>query len=532
MGGERSLQSPPTTPWLEELPIPPITAPGNAGALGAMAPKRAPNGAAGEGGRSVEHQHWALYDPANADHYRLESRPAPHTWHRELPADELWSWNGVFPGPRIHARQGRPVLMRLQNNLPALSDHRGYGRPETTTRLQNAHSASESDGHPLETLRSGQWKDHLYLNRPAGFTDPRHGPEGDPREALTTLWYHDQCLDFMAQNLYRGGMGLYLVFNGFDSGDENDPDPRAWRLPSGRYDIPLVLHDRVFDAAGKAYFDLFDLDGTLGDKITVNGRIQPYLHVARRKYRFRLVNMGPSRTYDLFLSSGQPLVQVAHDGCMLPRPVTVRDVRLAASQRCDVIVDFSRVAPGTAIHLVNCQEQVDGSGPTGRVLPRGAGERVIRFIVDGSQEAESDPSRIPPAFHELPGVDRTEVVTTRTLVFDHTSGIWTVNGKPFDPHRITASPRQGTAEIWNLVNQSRTRTHALHIPFEMHQVLSRGGVAPPEGEARRQDVIRLAPGETASLFLRFRDYFGRYVTHCRDGALADRGMMFQWRIVA
>jgi hypothetical protein len=35
-----------------------------------------------------------------------------------------------------------------------------------------------------------------------------------------------------------------------------------------------------------------------------------------------------------------------------------------------------------------------------------------------------------------------------------------------------------------------------------------------------------------SLFLRFRDYFGPYVAHCRDGALADRGMMFQWRIDA
>ena len=103
--GDRGLESPPTTPWIEELPIPPVAEPGGASVLGAMAPRRAPNRAAGEGGRTAEHQHWALYDPANADHYRLESRPAPHTWHRELPADELWAFNGLFPGPRIHARQ-------------------------------------------------------------------------------------------------------------------------------------------------------------------------------------------------------------------------------------------------------------------------------------------------------------------------------------------------------------------------------------------------------------------------------------------
>jgi FtsP/CotA-like multicopper oxidase with cupredoxin domain len=530
--GPAAHRSPPTTAWVEELPIPPAVDAGDVAALGAIRPSRDPNAAAGEGGRTAPHQHWALFDAGSADFHRLEARATPHSWHRELPTDECWTFNGRFPGPRLHARRGRPMLIRFRNELPALADHRGLGRPELATRLVNAHAASESDGHPIETLRTGQWRDQLHLHRPAGFTDSAFGPGGDPREGLSTLWYHDQCLDFMAQNLYRGLAGPCFVFDERDTGDEADATPGAWRLPSGAFDVPLVFHDRLFDASGRAYFDLFDLDGVLGDKYTVNGRIQPFLRVARRKYRFRLVNMGPSRHLDLRLSNGQPLVRISHDGCLLARPVTGANVALPVSGRCDVVVDFSRLPSGTRLDLVNVQEQLDGRGPTGRILALGAGDAVLRFVVDGGLETNGDPSRIPPAFVEPPPVDRAAAVTTRTFELDHSDGVWTVNGKPFDPHRITASPRLGSAEVWNLVNRSRTRAHTLHVPFETHQVLARGGVTPEAGLARRSDVVRLGPGESVSLFLRFRDFTGRYVAHCRDGALADRGMLFQWRVVA
>jgi FtsP/CotA-like multicopper oxidase with cupredoxin domain len=531
LGGEDALRSPLTTPWVEELPIPPVLRAGDLGSLGMHRPSHEPNLAAGEGGRTAAHQHWGLFDPANADLHRLEARAMVHSWHRELPPDACWGFEGRFPGPRIHARQGRPVLLRVRNSLPTLTEHRGYGRPEIALRVQNAHAGSESDGHPLDTLRPGQWRDHLHLNRPAGFTDPRSGPAGDPREGLSTLWYHDQCLDFMAQNLYRGLLGLYFVFDEHDTGDEIDPSPGAWRLPSGDFDLPLVFHDRRFDSSGRAAFDLFDLDGVLGDTYTVNGRIQPFLRVARRRYRFRLVNAGPGRSLHLALSNGQPLVQLSHDGGMLPAPLTVAGVPLAVSQRCDVVVDFGRLPAGARVHLVNRQEQLDGRGPSGRILPLGAAHPVLRFVVDASLETRGDPSRVPERLLEAPTVDRAETVTTRTFEIDHADGGWTVNGKPFDAQRVSATPRLGSAEAWNLVNRSRTRSHAIHVPFESHQVLSRNGVAPRAGEARRADVVRLGPGESVSLFLRFRDFLGRYVTHARDGAQADRGLLFQWRIV-
>src|SRR3989441_5780562 len=70
----------------------------------------------------------------------------------------------------------------------------------------------------------------------------------------------------------------------------------------------LSLHDalpiyKCFDRrTGLLFFDLFNLDGILGDKFTVNGKIQPVLHVSPRRYRFRWLDAGPSRLYQFFLA--------------------------------------------------------------------------------------------------------------------------------------------------------------------------------------------------------------------------------------
>ena len=527
-GAGGAPKSPRTTPWVEELPVPAVATPVDVEALGAR-PTKAP--AAGESGRNDPHQHWELYDPASADHYLIENRETLASWHRELPLDRCWCFNGTFPGPRIHARHGRSVLIRFRNQLPSLDTHVGYGRPTPSTRVENGHQGSESDGHPLDTIEPGAFKDHLFLNRRAGFTDARHGSGGDPREALASLWFHDQCLGFAAQNVYRGNVGLYHVLDAFDTGDENDPSETAWRLPSGPYDVPLVLHDRSFDPDGKGFFDLFALDGILGDTFTVNGKIQPFLRVARRKYRFRILNVGATRTYDLALSRAHPMVRLSRDGNMLPRPLVVQRITLAVGSRADVVVDFSGLPSGSVLHLVNCREQVDGRGPLERSVPPAQGQKLLRFVVDGSLDTQTDPSRIPDRLVELPPVDHAEVVTERTFVFGRANGGWSVNGKPFDSDVFSALPRQGTAEIWTLANDTVGWTLPIQVGLEEHQVLSRNGVATSQDEAAREDVVTLAPGESVKTFRRFRDFTGRYVTRCSNAVLGDHAAMFQWKVV-
>src|SRR5205823_2670328 len=98
-------------------------------------------------------------------------------------------------------------------------------------------------------------------------------------------------------------VGLYTLYSD-DINLDTEDERTGLRLPSGDYDIPMVFGDKVFDpTTGELFFDHFNLDGILGDKFTVNGKIQPYLNVKSRKYRFRLLNAGPSRVYEFFLNA-------------------------------------------------------------------------------------------------------------------------------------------------------------------------------------------------------------------------------------
>lgn len=503
-GGD--AESPPTTPFIVPLPIPVVAQPE------VLNPVPTADPAPGEAPRAT-HQAWGQHPPRKL--YRIRQRCTYHSFHPELPPSEVFACNEAVPGPVFHARYGEPVVVRFQNELPP--DYVGFGVPQTSTHLHNAHTPSESDGFPGDFFNSGWFKDHHYPNVYAG---------GDPREALGTLWYHDHRVDFTAQNVYRGLAGFYLLFDELDSGDETDPNPAALRLPSGEFDIPLIFQDRLFDEDGALALDLFEFDGVLGDKFTVNGAIQPVLKVARRKYRFRLLDGGPSRFYEFFLSSGPPFTLIAQDGNLLPAPIAMQSVRLSVAERADIVIDFSHYNIGDQIFLENRLEQKDGRGPTGKTLSPGI--PILRFDVDRDAP---DPSRVPPMLRELPQIDLGEVATTRTFRFDRQNGAWAVNGRFFDLDEPRATPRQGSTEMWVLQNSSGGWSHPIHIHFEEFRILSRNGKQPPPFERGRKDVVRLGPNDEVRVFLRFRDFLGKHVMHCHNTMHEDHAMMLRWDVV-
>jgi FtsP/CotA-like multicopper oxidase with cupredoxin domain len=341
--------SPPTRAFIEPLPIPPVRQP--VASLN-PAPTVNPNTAAGEG-RTRPHQALTQLPPAKI--YVNRQVAAQVSMSADLPLQPIWGHEGVFPGPTYVARYGEPVLVRNFNQLP--SDNGGFGLASVTTHLHNAHTPSESDGNPCDFFERGQFYDQHYPNALAGFTDPQFAAtNGDPRESLSTLWYHDHRVDFTSQNVYKGLAGFYLIYNDKDTGDETT----GFRLPGGAFDVPMMFNDKVFDpGAGLLFFDLFNLDGILGDRFLVNGKIQPFFQVHPRRYRFRWLNGGPSRFYEFFLTDLNnlnqtiPFWQISNDGNLLPKPIQVTSARIAVAERMDVIVDFSQFAPGTSIYLEN-----------------------------------------------------------------------------------------------------------------------------------------------------------------------------------
>ena len=192
----------------------------------------------------------------------------------------------------------------------------------------------------------------------------------------------------------------------------------------------------------------------------------------------------------------------------------------------DVIIDFSNYRIGDQLFLVNRLAQQDGTGPTGELL--NPGTPILRFDVDRDAP---DHSQVPSTLRPLPDIDLSQVVRTRRWVFGDDNGGWTVNGKFFNVNEVRAAPQQGTAEIWVLQNDGGDWSHPIHIHMEEFQILSRNGQPPPPHEVSRKDVVILGPDDEVRVFIRFRDFLGRYPTHCHNLVHEDHAMMFRWDVV-
>ena len=491
--------------------------------------------------------------------------PDVGSWH--------WGFNGITPGETYHAYYGEPVFLRRNNLLPTVgAGNVTFALPSPTIHLHNGHTASESDGIPQDFFNPGEFWDHHYANIPAG--TPFNWDYDNP-EIMNTLWYHDHRLDFTATNVYAGFSGFYLIFDERDSNNERDRNPRAFRLPSGKYDIPLILHDVMFQPNGQVIWDFFSPDGAsphpeprpepvevgnsqgtpdtfdsnrlqyttqgmTGDKITVNRIIQPYLDVDRRKYRFRFLNGGPSRLYRLVLKvvpkpgRGEPyfddFIVLSNDGNLLEAPLVEPKIDLWIANRFDVIIDFSKYKDGDKVQVWNDLEiRGDGAGPTGFTLEGENMMPVLEFRCKGRKKP--DPSRVPATMRKLPEIRMSEVRRKRLFVFDYDNGLWTVNGRLMDPNRVDAKIEQGSAEIWTFRNEGTAWAHPVHTHFEEFQILEVNGRPPSAVERARKDVVSLGPGDEVTFFSRWRDFFGKHVMHCHNVVHEDHAMMMRWDIV-
>jgi FtsP/CotA-like multicopper oxidase with cupredoxin domain len=505
--GAGDMVSPRTIPWSEALPVP-----------SPMSSKSMPALTAGLSGSGEaprpDHQLWSSNLPQKF--YEIEQKERTWSFHSQLGSQPVWGYDDSTAIPTLHARYGEPIVVRNRNSLP--TGHKGYGIPETSTHLHNAHNASESDGNPTDYYGPGYYKDFHYPNKLAG---------DDPREALGFLWFHDHRMDYTAQNVYRGLVGTYILYDNMDCNDETNAS--GFRLPSGEFDVPLVFGDKVFDSSGKAYFDLFNLDGILGDKFLVNGKIQPFFNVKKRRYRLRLLNTGPSRFYQFQFSNKMPFWQISNDGNLLPRPINRTSISLTVGERADIIVDFSQ-ATGTDVYLMNVLDQQDGRGPTGKILSPGT--QILKFNLGA---VVTDNSRKPEEItmlRDLPPMDLA-VAKERTWSFDRTNGAWAVNGQLFSRNVVAAKCQLNTAEIWTFRNTSGGWAHPIHLHYEEFQILSRNGVAIKDGdpEKARKDVVWLKPGETVKVYLKFRDFVGKYPLHCHNVIHEDHAMMARYDIV-
>ncbi|WP_084258549.1 multicopper oxidase family protein [Microtetraspora malaysiensis] len=445
---------------------------------------------------------------AAGDHYEVVQRAADVELIPGL-RTRIWGYNGIFPGPTIVSRSGRPTVVRHRNELPA----------PVVVHLHGGRTPSSEDGYPTDLLMPvavapGQGHHHDMAGAVTiGERDYRYPLE----QRAATLWYHDHRMDFTGPSVWRGLAGFHLVHD-----DEEDALP----LPRGERDLPLMIADRSFAEDGSLLYPSLDptlttpgvMDayspGVLGDVILVNGVPWPLAEVSAARHRLRLLNASNARRYRLALDPPPPggggLVQIGTDAGLLERPLRHDAIEMAPAQRYDVVVDFGAYRVGQEVTLVN----EFGSGPTAQVM---------RFRV---ARAAHDDSRVPDRLSRIVPLDRADAVVTRTLRFRHDTmhGMtgWTINGLPFGPDVVHARARLGTVEVWRLITDFH---HPIHLHLAPFQVLSRGNGGPGAYDLGWKDTLDLRPAEQAEIIVRFDGYPGRYVFHCHNLEHEDMAMM-------
>ena len=440
--------------------------------------------------------------------------------------DAFSSNPGRTPGPTFLTRFREPVVVRQENHL---TRNRGpintTGHDiETSVHLHGSHVPSHADGAPDFYVLAGEAKDYYYPNIIPRMTQADRRAktcegEFDPTWIPSTLWYHDHSMDITGYTVSRGLAGFYLMF---DEREEQLIENHVLPDPAEGFDIGLALTDQKFNADGTLAFDFFDHNGRLGDVFTVNGTVQPFFEVQRRKYRFRILNASSARIYQLRLSSGQPFLVFGADTWLFPRAGVVKSFEIAPGQRHDVIIDF-RHAPDE-VFLDNIMLQSDGR--KGDKVDPNQPTPLLKFVVKGSPVANdvtiTDGTIIRDQWEPI---SRNEVVAARTFKFERSLGAWVVNGRFFNPRRADAVPELGTAEEWTFENGGGGWWHPIHTHLEGFQIQSLNGKRPPFERSFNCDLVNLHGGEAANVLMKFRTFTGPFMFHCHNIQHEDMRMM-------
>ena len=493
---------------------------------------------------------------AKATQYRVRMMEFERQMHSQLPPTTLWGYEGQCPGPVIEAFRGRKVEIRWENRLPKTHlfkvDTKIHGAmaPAPAVRavphVHGARTYSGSDGLPEDWLLPGQSADYEYPNE----------------QRAAGLWYHDHAMGITRLNVYAGLTGFYLL---------RDEEELALKLPSGEFEVPLLLQDRTLADDGRLMYVPTLEDGTklppglwgpecFGELPVVNGAIYPRMDVEAGQYRFRVVNGANARFFHLYLNLAAHatdvpnLVRFHHigsDGGLLSKPVAMEKLLLGPGERADLIVDFTGLE-GKTVTLSN-SASVPYPGWDMMVALHAPLSELMQFRVSlpstrkgqaYSLAAQPQVSRLEPAQAVM---TRDFVLTERVDDAGRSLGV-RINEKGYDDP-VTETPRLGTMERWRFINMTDD-AHPMHLHLVQFQVLERQGFdygkflnggklelvgtprVPAENESGWKDTAIVTPKEVLTMLVPFEGYSGRYVFHCHMLEHEDNDMMRPFQVIA
>lgn len=401
-------------------------------------------------------------------------------------------------GPTIKAGTGETVNVFLQNDL----------EEETNIHWHGLILPEKMDGHPKDVASPGG---SLHYSLPV-------------IQRAGTYWYHPHPHGLTGKQVFLGLAGMFIV---------NDPEEAGLNLPSGEFEIPIIIQDKHFEGNNLDYSPNEDeiMTGYLGEQIVINGQHAPVLNVGSTWYRLRILNGSTARVYNLGVTEERPLVIIGSDGGLLEAPQTVSRILLGPGERLDVLIDFSRLAIGKELYLVS--SKFSEFNVQGR-----QSFNLMKFKIDRIVSLDFT---LPSTLSTINALSPAQAVNTRTFDIAQTiggsgghngMGRHSINGKIFEMDRVDVTVKAGTTEIWEFDNSRGDEIHPMHIHGVQFQILERIGgrndlIASEKGW---KDSVLLMPGEKVRVIMTFPEYKGVFVFHCHNLEHEDDGMMLNYRI--
>jgi suppressor of ftsI/bilirubin oxidase len=392
-----------------------------------------------------------------------------------------------------------------------------------------------------------------------------------------TYWYHPHPHGLTAGQAHRGLFGVLLVDD-----DEDRALAAALGTTRGVTDIVLALSDRRSDAPDRYAPAADDLvSGYLGDEMCVNGTARPFLDVATRGYRMRIVNAANARTFRLAFRGDDgallPFSLLGTDGGLLARPLACREVFVASAERVDVWIDFAGRALGDSVVLESLAfDPMHGEGHGGHsaqapagapaplpadgagamahgshamtapsVLPAALGDGVRLSLLQLRIRTCATASPPPPAnLSSLPSPPATdgEAVPFR---LSFAKGRWRINDQVFDMAAEPYVVPRNAVQTWLFRNYYTSMPHPMHLHGFGFRVNAREqspdflaqlatddkGRLPTDLGVK--DTVLVWPGESVRVAVDFACTVPGpqdYLLHCHNLEHEDGGMMMRVRV--
>lgn len=397
------------------------------------------------------------------------------------------SYNGLLPGPLIHAKVGDRVIVHFNNQLDE----------KTLIHWHGLRISDHMDGSPMLQSPILAGESFTY-----DFVVPDSG----------TFWYHTHYSQI--EQLERGLYGALVVH------EASPPQFESEHL--------VVLDDVRLDELNQiAPFQTSGHDvgaGRVGNTLLINGSSSPQTWSIPRGsvQRWRIILASNALSYGLRTRGGAVRV-IATDGGFLPQPFALERVEIAPGQRYELEVEAAEGASEVVLEaMILVSDGKGGVVDQPFTLARAA-------VVEPLEQALPRP-QYPVV--ELPVVDSEmdqlewrlsgAVVNNRVEFTINEKAIFVPNGPMDHAGHMLLEMFTRNKPVRITIKSDVSPAHPFHFHGQFFQIVARNGA--PVDEPGLRDTVEVRGRESVTIVSYFENP-GEWMVHCHIAEHGENGMM-------